>query len=177
MRASALFWACLAVLWVLSSCAAIPPGEGFQSCDMVAAGDYDDRLAPSGLTREVVNRGVRAALDAATFTTDPRLSDTVENCRKMMGWRAYSKAKQDFLAPWDNKTMISGFSACTGKYMVVGTPTEGDWRDSSLVHELFHVMQECEGTPPEDKGSPSPHHQNWIRDGIFNAIDAQRNTP
>jgi hypothetical protein len=164
-------------LLFLSGCASIPPGEGFYSCDAIVAGDYDDRFAKSSLTREDLNRGVRVALDAATLTTDIELSDQVRNCRRLMGFRVYTKKEFDFLAPWDNKTSISGYASCQLNMIVVGTPTDGNWRDSSLVHELFHAMQDCSPTPPEDVGLPSPGHDNWIRDGIFSAIEWSRRQP
>lgn len=170
----ALMSACLLFL----GCAGIPPGEGFQSCDAIVAGDYEDRFAKSGLTRTDVNRGVRVALDAATFTTDIRLGDTLENCRKLYGYRVYTMPVQDFLAPWDKKTYIAGFTNCRLKLIVVGTPKSPfTWADSALVHEIFHAFQECEGTPPQDPNPPAEHHENWSRDGIFNAIDWARTQP
>lgn len=165
---TALMSACM----LLVSCAAIPPGEGFQSCDMVAAGDFKDRLATSGLHREDVNRAVRVALDAATLTTDPRLSDTTENCRMLMGFRIYTMPDEDFVYPYDGKTWVGGYTVCLFKYIVVGTPrAPRTWANSAAVHEIFHAMQGCEGLPPADTGVPSTGHENWFRDGIFNAID------
>ena len=151
-----------ALLW--QGCAGIPPGqEGFLSCDMLAAGDFEDRLAPSGLRQEDVNRAVRVALDAATFTTDLDLHDTTTNCRRLVGYRVYTMPTENFQHV-QTKTQVSGYTVCAWKHIVVGTPhtgtKPGEWRDSALVHEIFHAMQECTATPPEDEGVPAPFHDN-----------------
>lgn len=165
---SALLTAC-AVFF--ARCAPLPPGEGFQSCDMYVAGDIDSRFAKSGLTREELNAAVNRALNAATFTTDIRLMDTVENCSRMRAFRVYTKATPNWVRPIDG-LRVSGETDCVTRMITVGTPRNQGWVYSSLVHEIFHVMQECEGTPPADDPKANRGHENWIRDGIYNAIDA-----
>lgn len=166
-----LLAACLA----LTGCAGTVPPEGFYSCDVVPAGDYDSRFAPSGLRQEHVNRAVKAALDGATFATDIRLHDQTENCRKLQGYRVYTKATFAYDLTGQ---MANGHSVCLLKYIVVGTPEPLDWRASALVHELFHAMQECVGTPPADPGFEQyPGHENWVRDGILRAIDYEATQP
>jgi hypothetical protein len=163
----------LAACVLFGSCASVPPGEGFHSCDATAAGDFDSRIATSGLTRDDVNRGVRAALNAATFTTDPNLNDQTENCRALMGYRIYTRPS----AYTQDGQLVAGHTQCFGKYIVVATPEMGgSWRESALVHELMHAMQHCTATPPMDPGM-TYGHDNWIRHGIYPAVDAARTEP
>ena len=176
-RAGAWLWLLLFLLWLWSQgCAGVPNGDGFYSCDAVAGGDFDTQK-PASLDREELNRMVRISLDAATLTTDPRLRDPVENCRKFWGYRVYTKPTENFMAPWDDKFEIGGFTSCTTRIVVVGTPPSGNWNNSALVHEFFHVMQVCEGIPPKDTYSPPDHHENWYRDGLFAAIEWSRKQP
>lgn len=178
-------WLCWAIVVAMlfattfCGCAGVPPGNpGFNSCDVVVAGDYKDRFAPSRLTQKDVERGVRVTLDAATLTTDYRLNDQTENCRMLVGYKVYTMPTLDFLLPQDGKTWVSGFTLCSSRLIVVGTPATGvDWRESSLVHEFFHALQGCVGLPPEDPGLPSKFHDNWIRDRIFDAIDWAERQP
>lgn len=161
-----------ACLLLISSCASVS-AEGFYSCDAVRAGDIDSRFTPSRLWQPAVIDAVRRALDAATFTTDYRLHDTLENCRKLIGLRIYTKSTPNWIRDSDG-LRVSGEANCQLNMVTIGTPEDGDFHDSALVHELFHVMQGCEGTPPADDPAYAPGHENWIRDGIFNAIDAAR---
>ncbi len=170
----ALLAACL--LLVSPCCVPLPPGEGFQSCDMYVAGDIDSRLAPSGLRREDLNAAVLRALNAATFTTDPRLNDQTENCRMLMGYRVYTKATASWVRDIDG-LRVAGETSCVFRMITVGTPKDNKWEWSALVHEIFHVMQGCSGTLPADDPKDAPGHENWTRDGIYRAIDASMVLP
>lgn len=170
----ALLGACLLAL--SPCCVPLPPGEGFQSCDMRVAGDIDSRFAQSGLSREDLNAAVTRALNAATFTTDIRLGDTTENCRMLMGYRVYTKSTPNWIRPSD-KLRVGGETSCSQRMITVGTPMIGDWKHSSLVHEIFHAFQGCYGTLPADQTNDQPGHENWYRDGIYRAIDASMETP
>lgn len=177
-------WACWLIVVIclcnmaFCGCAGIPPGSpGFNSCDAVAAGTYEELGRASTLTQTDVERGVKVTLDAATLTTDVNLHDQTENCRRLIGYRIYTVPEENFIYPYDGKTLVSGFTVCRYKYIVVGTPKVGGFRKSSLVHELFHALQACEAPPPNDNGTPSPGHENWVRDGIYNAIDWAEKQP
>lgn len=154
---------------LLADCAGVS-AEGFYSCDAVRAGDIDSRFTPSQLWQPAVEDAVQRALNAATFTTDIRLHDTLENCRKLIGLRIYTKSEPSWIRDADG-LRVSGEASCLLNMVTIGTPSDGDFRDSALVHELFHIMQGCEGTPPADDPTFAPGHENWSRDGIFNAID------
>ncbi|MDP2270914.1 MAG: hypothetical protein Q8K32_09300 [Archangium sp.] len=126
-------------------------------CGIDVGGDRDDPNAPSSLTAAALQSAVRRALDGATFTTDPHLSDSAENCKAMEGFTVYTRAAPSFI---DDGEEVFGATRCWNFEVIMGTPESGDWGQSGLVHELFHVMQRC--TPPR--------HENWERDGIFLGI-------
>ena len=168
-----------------AGCAAIRP-DGQANCLVAAAGDFDNRFDPPTLFQPTLDHLVDRALDAASLTTDFRLNDQLENCRKLVGFRVYTKPTWNFMVNLkDSKdgitkvTSVSGYTECWGKYIVVGTPLRAGrtwWSESSVVHELFHAMQHCESPPPTDPGYDDDH-SNWYRDGIFSAIDYERSQP
>lgn len=171
----ALLGACL--FWL--GCAGVNP-DGTSNCAIIVAGDIDSRFAPSKLDQHTLNQLVNKALDAASLTADWRLNDQTANCQAMVGFRVYTKATWNYsIKLHDGRdgplkdTMVSGHTHCTLKYLVVGTPERDGrvwWNESSLVHELFHVMQGCESPGPIDKGEDF-QHSNWARDGLNAAIE------
>ena len=135
-------------------------------CGIDVGGDRDNPATASTLTPDLLQRAVRRALNGATFTTDPRLSDPVENCRAMEGFTVYTKQAPTFV---DDGEEIFGVTRCWKSEIIVGTPESGSWQFSGLVHELFHVMQRCRTPLPIDSGRDA-HHSNWDRDLIFYGI-------
>ena len=145
----------------------LPPPDG--SCGVFTAGQWDNRLGANLLPQSEVERQVRLALDGTTLTTDIKLMDMTENCRALNGFSVYTLD-----GPWqDGKYNVLGTTTCWSKIIKVAKPGDGNWLHSALIHELFHAMQKCSATPPIDSGSDD-WHSNWVRDGIYDAIDFER---
>lgn len=158
---------------LLTSCAALPPKvPGSNNCGMLIGGDFDTH-GPSGLTFEVLADRLDAALDATTFTTAPALMDMTENCEALVGYKVYSKKEWSWPDPYGRGFNVGGLTWCNTKTMVVGTPESGNWRKSSLVHELIHGMQKCAAEQPPDIGK-DVDHADWIRHGIYAAIEGTK---
>jgi hypothetical protein len=164
----------------LCRCATINP-DGTSNCGIMVAGDFDDRFAKPTLFQDTLNALVDEALDGATFTTDWRLNDQLGNCQKLWGFRVYTKPTWNYLVKTSETpdgplldTYVSGHTLCEQKLIVVGTPTvRAGWSKSSLVHEIFHALQDCTTPEPMDKGLDW-QHRNWVRDGLYNAIEYEK---
>lgn len=176
-----------ACLLLTTHCATISP-DGKSNCGITPAGDFDDRFGKSTLDQDTLNHLVDQALDAATFTTDWRFNDQLGNCQKLWGWRVYTKPFWNYTIKTSDTptgplvdTLVSGHTMCSQKLIVVGTPNitfEGHtvWRASSVVHEIFHALQDCASPQPIDSGTDY-YHSNWVRDGIYNAIEYEKGQP
>jgi len=157
----------VALLLTLASCGAHYNGT---TCGITVAGDYDDRFAPSWLTNEKLQRVVDKAIEATSLTTDYVLMDQTENCKAMQGYSVYTKDT----VYWESYgRRVAGTTNCWTKIVIVNTPTDGNETMTSLVHELFHVMQKCNARAPIDKGLDEDH-ANWYRDGILWAIEGTK---
>lgn len=156
------------LLLALAGCAGtLPPPDG--SCGVWSGGQYTNRLGANELPQPVLEKAVRLALDGASLTTDFRLMDQTENCRMLNGYTVYTRP-----GPWqDGKYNVLGTTTCWAKVIQVAVPASGNWAHSALIHELFHAMQDCKATPPLDPGA-TEFHENWVRDGIYTAIDFER---
>jgi hypothetical protein len=160
-------------LLLLVSCSGVQPTID-RACNVRAAGDWDDRFAPSNLTQSDVAAAVGRAIDAATLTTDIKLADQTENCRNLGGLNVYTK-RQAVFDLWGVK--VAGFTNCGLGIIVVSTPETGDFiHHGALIHELMHALQCCESTKPVDPLTDD-QHANWARDGIYSAIDYERSRP
>lgn len=163
----------LALMLLLPACAAIPPSEpGSNNCGMRVGGDFDTR-GPTDLTPEILADRLDAALNAASLTTDFHLMYAEDNCRRLVGYTVYTKPMYGWKDPYDRGFSVSGLTWCSSKTIVVGTPGDKNWNRSSLVHEIFHGMQNCQPPQPPDVGNDTDH-ANWIRDGIFDAIEGTK---
>jgi hypothetical protein len=155
------------------SCAGVPPGRpDGNNCGLIAAGNFDTRLPMEGLAAILADR-LDAALDATTFTTDPSYLDMTENCQRLVGYRVWVRSAPDWEDDWGRGFRVAGTTSCWTKIIMVGTPASGNWRDSAIVHELFHAMQECEAIQPPDIGNDTAH-AGWVRYGTFDAIERTR---
>ena len=158
------------IFFFFLSCAGVSPGKP-QSNDcgirIVEGGNK------AGLTPETLSNRLGAFLDAMTLTTEPRFLDVTEVCQRLVGYRVYTREENHWIDPWGRS--IAGYTSCINKVIMVGSPALGDWRRSSLVHEMFHAAQLCSPEkPPVDEGTDEDH-ADWFRKGIFDAI--QRTFP
>lgn len=161
------------LLLTCASCAGVPPGKpGGNNCGLIAAGDLDTRQPVAGLAAILADR-LDAALDATTFTTDPSFLDMTQNCQRLVGYRVFVRAVPDWEDQYGRPFRVAGTTSCWTKTIIVGTPVSGNWRDSAIVHELFHAMQECEAIQPPDIGNDTAH-AGWIRFGTYDAIERTR---
>lgn len=165
----------IVALMILSGCAAIQPLTG--DCGIVPGGDIDDRLGISTLTQDQINTAVSRAIDGASFTTDFRLGDQTENCRKLVGYKVYTKKTYVFKSVG---VRVTGITECWNKIIVVGTPADSNFvQHSALIHEIFHAMQSCVTPDPVDVTGygADQDHKNWVRDNIYWAIDYETDVP
>ena len=144
-------------------------------CGLINDGSAEVLFGPTWVTQKILSRATALALDAATFTTDKRLNDQLGNCATMLGYKVRAHPSAGWSVPFYDYR-VSGLTFCPEGFIEIDTPESGRWRDSSLVHELFHVMQGCDAEPYNgiDKGMDA-NHANWIRTGILKAVnDAQK---
>lgn len=147
------------------------------NCGLVADGTTSDPNETSWVTEDVLNKATFRALNVAESSTDQGLQDRKRNCEKLQGVRIVTNPEYAFKTAWyDFK--VAGITYCfsLSRYVVVGTPYSHDWRKSSLIHELIHVMQGCSSPPPTDPGL-LPMHSNWDRDGINSGVEAAARLP
>lgn len=99
------------------------------------------------------------SMAALVRTADARLTD----CKGLSAWRVevQSTINFDTLA----KGTVHGITHCNLNYIEIGSDYPPQ---SSLTHEIVHVLQECVPLPPTDEQDPD--HSNWGRDGIYEAI-------
>jgi len=161
------------VLLCLAGCASIPPTSGSNHCGMLAMGNYDGWHKSSLLTWATLQDATDRALDATTMVTDPRLFDIIENCKALGGYRVFTRDAPDWEDDYGRGFRTAGYTFCPSKVIVIGTPASGDFRESSLIHEMFHAMQNCVAEQPPDVGADTIH-AGWVRYNIFQAIDAVR---
>lgn len=142
----------LGIVALLSSCA--PNG-------VTLGGDYADRLARSTLTLKTLDDSVARAVSVAEGL--PGLERG-----RLNGFAVYTDAHETFFS---NGVRVGGWCSCRARVIVVGTPGDGVWARSALVHELFHAMQGCDAPLPVDDGLDADH-ANWHRDGLFAALES-----
>lgn len=160
----------LILLACFAGCAAIPPTHpGSNNCGMRTGGDYKTH-GPSWLTFEILADRLDAALDAASFTTDTNLMYAEESCRRLVGFTVYTRPERSWPDPYGRGFNVAGLTWCDSRTIHIGTPEDGKWKHSVLVHELFHGMQNCKAPGPPDLGGDTDH-ANWFRDGIYDAIE------
>jgi hypothetical protein len=153
---------CLAALTLLGCGPSTQPPK----CGMELMGSTTTE--GSHLSEHELMRYIRYALEGATQTTDPQLTDVERACSRMAGMRVYTNPNESFAYEGNH---VAGVTNCNARWMMIGTPPSLNWGLSSLTHELFHAMQGCGAALPLDEGTTSAH-ANWRRDGIFAAISA-----
>ncbi len=126
-------------------------------------GDYTVD-ANSTLTHEVLEQALAAAIEAGSWTTDPRLHH--QDGHALDGYTIFSEETFSFTL---GDRQVLGWTTCATRTMVIGTPANEDWSNSALVHEIFHVMQNCQDTHPVDENADAAHG-NWWRDSIYHSI-------
>lgn len=144
-----------------------------QNCGITVAGDIDDRFGKSFLTQKDLNRAVEKALDGASLAKDKRFLLAQQNCRAMVPYRVYTRSRRSWRS---GDHFVAGQTYCDLGYIVIGTPADNDFRHSALIHELFHVMQNCRAFLPVDFGLDE-WHANWGRDDIYKSIEYENGRP
>ena len=105
----------------------------------------------------------------ATYVKDPRFASGAA-CEALRGWKIWINpepvwASADFATARNPEGLLAGITFCDSGFSIIGNLPP---LDSSLAHELAHVVQRCVPLGPGLEGG----HANWGRDGIQNAIDA-----
>lgn len=147
------------------SCAGVPPGKPQSNDCGLTIVEGANRAHLSG---ETLAERLGRMLDVMTLTTDYRFLEPLDVCQRMVGFRIYTREENNWVDSWGRD--IAGATSCLNKTIEVGSPPLGDWHYTALVHELFHVAQNCVALKPIDVGTDEDH-ANWIRDGIFDAIE------
>lgn len=152
------------VALLISCCAHIPRTQ--DNCGL----RLEDK---SWLTSSSLLEAVSQAIYKATQTTDNRLQDAAENCSAMRGYvvKVRPQVTWEMEAGKNFVVSVSGVTYCMSRLVEIGQPTDmaRGWRATALVHELFHVMQNCSSPGPSDIDQDEDH-ANWTRDGIKDAI-------
>lgn len=168
----------LAYMFGFCGCAGIPPrAPGSNNCGMILKGSAKGPETASTLTGDELADRLDAALYVAEFTTDPRLMDRIANCQALVGYRVQTMPTRSWPDPWgrtwDNGMTqnVGGLTDCVNKLITIGTPGDGNWKSSGLVHEIFHAMQNCEPMPPKAEADDDDQHAGWTRFGIYTAIE------
>lgn len=161
----------LLVLGMLTACAGVPPGkEGSNNCGMLL------HTGDSNFTHADLNERLATAFDAVSTTTDWRLNDMTDNCNVLVGYHVFVRPEPSWEDPWNRKKadgtplMISGSTECAFRKITIGTPSNGNWHHSAIVHEIFHALQNCSTPAPIDTGMDEDH-SNWVRDNIMNSVE------
>lgn len=146
-------------------------------CGLRAGGDFFTH-EPGFFTPEVMQEAEWAADQAMRKTADPRLYTPGAMCKSLQNISVFSMPTINFDS---YNRRVSGITQCQNtttntNYIVVGTPADGDWRHSSLVHELVHVAQLCTPRGPNTDPGRDADHANWDADGIQAAIE-EANSP
>lgn len=119
-----------------------------------------------GWTCEEFQRVEDASLAAyKKYVTDPRFQNV---CAAIKDWPIVVRAEPTWTS--EPNHLVAGLTWCTSGFTEIGNVPP---MKSSLVHELMHVVQGCEGQVPWDLNDVS--HSNWERDGL-NAAEKAVNT-
>lgn len=149
------------ILLLLASCATVPAPVCVTPCGL--------ELLTAGATAwscPALAEAEAASIEAFdAHVTDVRFRNA---CALLKGWRLVIMPGADWVDPY--KRNVSGETNCDSWLVQVG---ERPPLQSSLPHELAHVIQRCmptpfEGSLPESQAA----HANWDRDGINAAIDS-----
>lgn len=116
-----------------------------------------------------LNKALTVVTFQAKSTTDSRLQDQENNCAAFDGWTIKVHPTDVWYDRDGDK--VAGLTWCDKRLMEIGTPESKKWWDSAFAHESFHVMQGCRSPLPIDS-ELDEDHSNWLRDGIYPAIDA-----
>lgn len=167
----------VALALLLTGCGNAGVSNYVNDCGLVADGTTEDPHALSWVDEDVLNKATFRALNVAENSSDLALQDRRRNCEMLEGVRIVIDPATKFHTPWYDFD-VAGIAYCfsPSRFVVVSTPFYHDWRESSLIHELLHVMQGCSSPPPTDPGL-LPMHSNWDRDGINSGIESAARLP
>lgn len=120
---------------------------------------------PSSWDCEALQGQENAALWAYKQTSkDPRL----KVCGNLQGFHIEARNEHSWpqgYKPDGGVQKVNGLTYCNSGTVIIGNDKP---IDSSLVHELAHVMQNCNPRPPFDESDY--YHSNWDEDGIWDGI-------
>jgi hypothetical protein len=132
-------------------------------CGMGFYGTYPDQ--EETWSCQDLTRAETRWIDTFTeFVKDPRFSTPDAMCSIFAGWQLWTYPNAQ---SWINRNgeSVAGQTLCDYGVVQVGTDTISK---SAYAHELVHIIQGCEGTAPYEKDVV---HSNWVKDGIYHAID------
>jgi hypothetical protein len=93
---------------------------------------------------------------------------------KLNGYYVVEKDVQDWF-DHGNGVPVVGLTNCDERTITVAwmAPEYG-----ALTHEMAHALQGCQPLPPfDDTDFDHWAHSNWLRDGIYEAIEAEKELP
>lgn len=171
------YW--LAVLFC--ACAPVKPrteAPCVSSCGML----IEDK-GNGSLSCDAVNDAEQVVLAAANETLCPldyRFC-LPYSCGQIFGWQARLKQEPVWVTLVEFKVVngaeeeiaipVSGVSNCRPKIMELGSDIS--WRRSSYAHELFHIIQNCDGGGEESEfdATYGSGHEGWEAMGVFDLIE------
>ena len=137
-------------------------------CDanIVIAGDFKDRLGSTWIDYEFIETKLIQFIELAQTTKDDRINTKEKVCKSLKKrYRLYTYQTESFL---NHNRSVAGFTECWSGLIVLGKPKiDGE---SGMIHELFHVAQNCEPTLPIDPGQDADH-SNWERAEIYKTLN------
>lgn len=120
---------------------------------------------PDGWTCDNAKEVETAALEAFQATSDDRL----KRCGHVRFYRVEIEHSASFrdLEADGGARVVYATTDCQTRRTVLGSRP---YKESSLPHEMVHMLQDCEPLPPFDE--KDYYHSNWERDGITSALKA-----
>lgn len=108
---------------------------------------------------------------------DSRINDPERTCRLLSYGYVYAKDETDWVDAWGRQ--VAGITFCENRLMIIGRGFNGDWRSSSVIHEMTHWVQRCVGSSPNREAdyANDDGHRNWHADGIYPMIELTRKGP
>jgi hypothetical protein len=125
----------------------------------------------SWVTPQMIEEFVSEALFAGSNTKDPNLKDSDKFCSRMNGIHVRTEMTW---AWYEGTSFVDGLAICKFKTIIIGTPDSKKWTDTAVIHELFHVGQDCDA--PKPLNGEEPTHSNWVKDGLHEQIDLVKST-
>lgn len=143
----------------------------------VAGGFENDRLTPPNpeITKELIDSYETQFLDFMSRANiqDGRFLSKDEMCHRISGYNLWTRN----VGYWFDSQLriwVGGLTTCWLGRVEVGSRDSNGFHypisPGAYAHEMSHVVQSCDSTPPVDMYADG-QHANWFRDGIYKAID------